>query len=146
VLEVDLRSGADVEATAAGAGIRVIPALSGITGATLSSDGNAPLVLTCPVPLPTDRAPGSFVLSDRALDELIGPSRSMLLSVIAAHPELGTRELARRTGLAPASVSEHAQILRRAGLTDATPDGARITHQLTPLGWALLLRPPDDAL
>jgi DNA-binding IclR family transcriptional regulator len=30
----------------------------------------------------------------------------MLLSVIAAGPEQGTRELARRTGLAPASVSD----------------------------------------
>jgi hypothetical protein len=58
-------------------------------------------VLTCPVPLPRDQALKIGPLSDPALDELIGPSRSMLLSVIAAGPGQGTRELARRTGLAP---------------------------------------------
>jgi DNA-binding transcriptional ArsR family regulator len=140
VLEVDLASGAQVEATATGAGIRVIPTLSSTPGVTLSSDGHAPIVLTCPVPLPAGRAPETGTLSDPALDELIGPSRSMLPSVIADGPGQGTRELARRAGLAPASVSEHTQILRRAGLTDATPDGSRVTHRVTPLGWALLLR------
>lgn len=79
-------------------------------------------------------------LSDRALDELIGPSRSMLLTAITARPGQGTRELARRSGFAPASVSEHTQILRRAGLTETTRDGTRVEHQLSPLGWALLLR------
>jgi hypothetical protein len=118
VLEVDLCSRADVEATAAGAGIRVVPSLSGTPGVTLSSDGHAPIVLTCPVPLPADRAYVTGTLSDRALDELIGPSQSMLLSIIAARPGQGTRELARRTGLAPASVSEHSQIF--AGPTSPT--------------------------
>jgi DNA-binding transcriptional ArsR family regulator len=45
-----------------------------------------------------------------------------------------------QAGLAPASVSEHAKILRRGGLTESAPDGSRVTHRLTPLGWALLLR------
>jgi DNA-binding transcriptional ArsR family regulator len=109
--------------------------------ASLSSDGRAPIVLACPVPLPADWTPETGPLSDRAIDELIGPSRSMLLTAIAAGPGQGTRELARRTGFAPASVSEHTQILRRAGLTEASQDGTRVTHQLSPLGWALLLRP-----
>jgi DNA-binding transcriptional ArsR family regulator len=70
-----------------------------------------------------------------------GPGRRAAgTGVIAACPGLGTRELARRTGLAPASVSEHARVLRRAGLTAAAPDGSRVVDQLTPLGWALLLR------
>jgi DNA-binding transcriptional ArsR family regulator len=50
------------------------------------------------------------------------------------------RDLARRTGLAPASVSEHTQVLRRAGLTEVRPNGTRVTHRVSPLGWALLLR------
>jgi predicted transcriptional regulator len=145
VLEVDLASGAHVEAAAAGAGIRVVPTLAEAPGVTLSSDGDAAIVLTCPVPLPGDQAPEIGLLSDPALDELIGPRRSMLLSVIAAGPGQGTRELARRTGLAPASVSEHARILRQAGLTGISPDGARKAHRLTPLGWALLLRSADPA-
>jgi DNA-binding transcriptional ArsR family regulator len=132
-------------AAAAGAGIRVVPTLSEAPGVTLSSDGHAPIVLICPVPLPGDQAPETGLLSDPALDELIGPSRSMLLSVIAADPGQGTRELARRTGLAPASVSEHARILRQAGLTGISPDGARKAHRLTPLGWSLLLRSADPA-
>jgi len=146
VLEVDLSSGVNVEAAAAGAGIRVVPTLAAMPNVGLSSEGHAPLVLTCPVSRPAGRSPGTAPLSDPALDHLIGPSRSMLLSVIADGPGLGTRELARRTGLAPASVSEHAQVLRRAGLTGTTRNGARVTHHVTPLGRALLLRPDDQAL
>jgi hypothetical protein len=134
-----------VEAAAFGAGIRVVPTLSEAPGVTLSSDGHAPIVLTCPVPLPGDQALEIGLLSDPALDELIGPSRSMLLSVIAAGPGQGTRELARRTGLAPASISEHGRILRQAGLIGISPDGARKARRLTPLGWSLLLRSADPA-
>jgi DNA-binding transcriptional ArsR family regulator len=145
VLEVDLHSGANVAAAAAGAGIRVVPTLAETPSASLSSDGHAPIVLVCPVPLAAGSLPVPGPLSDQALDELIGPSRSMLLSTIAAGPGQGTRELGRRTGLAPASVSEHAQVLRRAGLTEAIPQGTRVTHQLTALGWALLLRSAGSA-
>jgi hypothetical protein len=130
---------------AVGVGIRVVPTLSEAPAVTRSSDGHAPIVLTCPVPLPGDQAPEIGLLSDPALDELTGPSRSMLLRVIAAGPGQGTRELARRTGLAPASVSEHARILRQAALTGISPDGACKAHRLTPLGWALLLRSADPA-
>jgi len=52
--------------------------------------------------------PETGPLSDPALEELIGPSRSMLLGVMAAGPGQGVRELARRTGLArPRSASTH---------------------------------------
>jgi hypothetical protein len=66
VLEVELASGAQVEATATGAGIRVVPTLSSTPGVTLSSDGHAPIVLTCPVPLPAGLAPEPGTLSARA--------------------------------------------------------------------------------
>jgi hypothetical protein len=115
VLEVELSSGAHVEAAATGAGIRVVPTLSDAPGVTLSSDGHAPIVLTCPVPLPGDQVTGTGPLSCPALDNLIGPSRSMLLSVIAAHPGQGTRELARRSGFAPPrSASTHRSCARPA--------------------------------
>lgn len=142
VLEIDLASGADVEAATTGAGVRIVPTLSASPGATLSSDGLAPLVLTCPTPMPAGPAPGTHLPGNPALEQLIGPNRSMLLGVIAAQPGHGTRELARLSGLAPASVSNHTKVLRTAGLTDVTRDGARVTHHLSPLGWALLLHRP----
>jgi hypothetical protein len=133
VLEVDLASGAHVEAAAVGPGIRVVPTLAEAPGATLSSEGDAPIVLTCPVPLPGDQAPERGLLSDPALDELIGPSRSMLLSVIAAGPGLGTRELARRTGLGP-----------RLGQR-ARPDPASGRPDRHQPGWCPQGPPPDPA-
>jgi hypothetical protein len=109
-----------------------------------SSDGDAPIVLTCPVPLPGDLAPETGQLSDPALDELIGLSRSMLLSVIAAgpgrapgnspaapgSPRLGQRP---RPDPAPGRACRH------------QPDGARKAHRLTLLGWTLLLRSAGPA-
>ena len=143
ILEIDLASGADVEAATTGSGIRIVPTLSTSPGVTLSSEGEAPLVLTCPVPMPAGRAPGTRLPGTPALEQLIGPNRTMLLSVIATHPGHGTRELARLTGLAPASVSDHTKVLRNAGLTNATRTGSRTTHHLSPLGWAVLLHRAD---
>jgi DNA-binding transcriptional ArsR family regulator len=141
VLEVDLASGADVEAVATGAGLRIVPTLSGTPSVTVSAQGDAPTVLAVPLgpPAPEDTGYGR-----PALDDLLGPSRALLLAVVGRHPGLGTRELARRTGLAPASVSDHAGVLRRAGLVRTARAGRRVAHDATPLGRALLAGPASS--
>ncbi|MGW0577145.1 helix-turn-helix domain-containing protein [Streptomyces sp. NPDC002920] len=50
-----------------------------------------------------------------------------------------TSQLARRVGLSIASASEHATVLRRAGLVTTHRTGRTRHHSLTPLGAELLL-------
>ncbi|MFG2311523.1 winged helix-turn-helix domain-containing protein [Streptomyces sp. NPDC048566] len=46
--------------------------------------------------------------------------------------------LADRAGVSAATASEHAGVLRAAGLITTVRDGSRVVHALTPLGEALL--------
>nr|WP_252980871.1 helix-turn-helix domain-containing protein [Streptomyces chartreusis] len=50
----------------------------------------------------------------------------------------GTTALAERAGVSVATASEHATVLRAAGLITTVRDGSRVLHALTPLGEALL--------
>ncbi|MFI0895117.1 ArsR/SmtB family transcription factor [Streptomyces sp. NPDC020983] len=71
------------------------------------------------------------------LAALIGHSRAAVLEVIA--DGVTTGQLARRVGLSPASASEHASVLRRAGLVVTRRSGRWSHHSLTALGAELLL-------
>ncbi|MBO8196589.1 winged helix-turn-helix transcriptional regulator [Streptomyces oryzae] len=77
-----------------------------------------------------------------ALATLLGHSRAAVLEAIAEG--VSTSRLARRTGLAPASASEHATVLRRAGLVSTRRSGRTAHHTLTPLGAQLLLHTAAD--
>lgn len=70
------------------------------------------------------------------LTALLGRTRARVLD--AAATEGGTAELARRAGISPASASEHATVLRTAGLLTTCRAGSSVRHRLTPLGRALL--------
>ncbi len=70
------------------------------------------------------------------LAALLGHSRAAVLEVIAEGVSTGA--LARRTGLSAASASEHAKVLRRAGLVATAREGRTTHHTLTPLGADLL--------
>lgn len=67
-----------------------------------------------------------------ALGALIGRSRAGLL-VCLSDPS-STTDLARRTGLSPAAVSEHLQILRGAGLLTAQRAGRNVLYHRTSRG------------
>jgi DNA-binding transcriptional ArsR family regulator len=71
------------------------------------------------------------------LAALLGHSRAAVLEVIA--DGVTTGQLARRVGLSPASASEHATVLRRAGLVATRRSGRSSHHTLTALGSELLL-------
>ncbi|MFD5435470.1 winged helix-turn-helix domain-containing protein [Kitasatospora sp. NPDC127067] len=73
-----------------------------------------------------------------ALTALLGRSRAIVLCVIADHPACTTTQLAQRAGLSPASASEHATTLRKAGLTALTRERKAALHTLTHLGLTLL--------
>ncbi|GAQ59392.1 ArsR/SmtB family transcription factor [Streptomyces acidiscabies] len=71
------------------------------------------------------------------LAALLGHSRAAVLEVIAEGAS--TSQLARRVGLSIASASEHATVLRHAGLVTTHRTGRTRHHSLTPLGAELLL-------
>ncbi|RDI60558.1 ArsR/SmtB family transcription factor [Nocardia pseudobrasiliensis] len=103
-----------------------------------SVDEGAPVRLI----VPALRDPGDFIAAwgprprNDALVALLGRTRAAVLEVVAAG--CTTTELARRLAVSPATASEHASILRRAGLIDSRRERNAMRHELTTLGAALL--------
>ncbi|WP_405569523.1 winged helix-turn-helix domain-containing protein [Streptomyces sp. NBC_01167] len=71
-----------------------------------------------------------------SLGRLVGHTRSAVLQAIRYG--CTTSELARRAGVSLASASQHAAVLRDAGLVLTLRHGNAVLHTLTPLGAALL--------
>lgn len=97
-------------------------------------DPALPPVLVYPIThceAPTVREPGGSSLA-----KLVGTTRSAVLHAIGDGGT--TSELARRAGVSLASASQHAGVLREAGLVATLRHGNAVLHTLTPLGAALL--------
>jgi DNA-binding transcriptional ArsR family regulator len=71
-----------------------------------------------------------------ALAALVGRNRAAVLQSIA--DGCTTTELARRVGISLAAASQHASVLRGAGLIATRRQGSAVLHVLTPLGAELL--------
>lgn len=82
---------------------------------------------------------------ERSLGRLVGQTRSEILQGIGVG--CTTSELARRADVSLASASQHATVLRDAGLLVTLRQGNAVLHTLTPLGAALLrgARPAEAA-
>lgn len=76
--------------------------------------------------------------STAALGKLLGGTRSIVLRAVATAPGLTTAELAFRADVALATASEHASVLRAAGVITSHRDGNRVRHYPTALATALL--------
>ncbi|WP_406395460.1 ArsR/SmtB family transcription factor [Streptomyces sp. NBC_00887] len=96
-------------------------------------DPHLPPVLVYPV---THRAAPAFAEPGPWLGRLVGHTRSAVLRAIGNG--CTTSELARRTGVSLASASQHACVLREAGLVLTLRHGSSVLHTLTPLGDSLL--------
>ncbi|AWZ03297.1 MULTISPECIES: helix-turn-helix domain-containing protein [unclassified Streptomyces] len=72
----------------------------------------------------------------RNLGKLVGHTRSVVLQAIGDGAT--TSELARRAGVSLASASQHAGVMREAGLVTTLRRGNAVLHTVTPLGAALL--------
>ncbi|MFE9455863.1 ArsR/SmtB family transcription factor [Streptomyces californicus] len=96
-------------------------------------DPSLPPVLVYPV-----ANPGAPVFAEPGpwLGRLVGHTRSAVLSSIGTG--CTTSELARRAGVSLASASQHASVLREAGLVLTLRHGSSVLHTLTPLGGSLL--------
>lgn len=107
---------------------------------TLSSlvDKDAPMMLVVPVMRDVSDFAAAWGprATNEALTALLGRTRAAALQVIAEG--CSTTELARRLGVSPATASEHASILREAGLVDSWRHRNAMRHEVTTLGSALL--------
>jgi DNA-binding transcriptional ArsR family regulator len=142
-----LESGGVVECMLAGRGLDVVPSVfcRDVPEAYVPGDGG-PGVLIYPVPdhatvlrepagtAPAGTAPEGDVPD--GLAGLVGPTRAAVLAALTGGSTTG--EVARRLRISPAGASQHATVLRRAGLILSTRRGNSVLHTLTPLGTALL--------
>jgi len=112
---------------------------------TWSTDGGPSLLF---VPAGRDPATVMRLLAPArptgyALGALLGRTRAAVLELIATTPGITTGTIASRLGCAQASVSEHATVLREAGLVASDRHRNTVRHRITPLGEALLGSPTE---
>ncbi|GAA2426396.1 winged helix-turn-helix domain-containing protein [Actinomadura vinacea] len=86
-------------------------------------------------------APSSRRDPRRPLAALLGRTRTTVLTELSAPGGCTTTELARRTGISLASASQHAGVLRDAGLISTVRHGGHVVHSLRPAGESLINAP-----
>jgi hypothetical protein len=94
-------------------------------------DGSLLLLYPSATPLPLVRGASD----GDGLGDLLGPTRAEILRL--SHDQLTTSELARSAGISIASASQHAKVLRLAGLVTSQRVGKAVVHGPTPLGVGL---------
>jgi hypothetical protein len=144
VLEIKMANGIDYDLRLEGQGIVLLPSLfctrSIVTDSSLEQGGQ--LVVSYPAghDWPLRRLTTLAPKSTSAVSALLGKTRAAVLATIAEHPGCSTKELAALTDIAPASASEHATVLRQAGLINTVRHRNAAIHSPTNLGLALLNR------
>ncbi|WP_344475237.1 winged helix-turn-helix domain-containing protein [Nonomuraea monospora] len=128
---------ADRDVRLDGRGLVLIPSFFCWRAPTTLQDPAGPQVLVYPVRHDPAWLTGDPAQPSRSLRRLLGATRASVLAAVADTPAT-TTGLARRTGISPASASEHARTLQNAGLLTASRDGNRVYHVLTELGARLL--------
>jgi hypothetical protein len=148
-LEIEMPNGVEYDLYPAGRGVVLAPSVFRTRTLVLDDSEPQPVVtypadpgwpvrgLTLLAPPPSTRASASAVAA------LLGSTRSVVLNVIAERPGCSTKELAATAGIAPASASEHATVLRNAGLIRTGRHRNTVLHSVTDLGLALLNAPPQ---
>ncbi|MFD5752470.1 ArsR/SmtB family transcription factor [Streptomyces sp. NPDC127033] len=131
-----------------GRGILLAPSTFLTSSAAVVDDGHSQPVVTYPAGQHEalsslsvlTRLPATLQATT-AVSALLGRTRAAVLSTIAEHSGCTTTELARLVRIAPASASEHATVLREAGLVRTTRHRNRVLHSPSSLGIALLNAP-----
>lgn len=151
VLEVEMPNGIEWDLFLQGRGVLLVPSL--FRRRTLvEEDGPAEVIVSYPVD-PGQPLSGLTVVAPAppagparsAVASLLGQTRAAVLGVIAGQPGCSTSELAALAGIAPASASEHATVLRNAGLIRTSRHRNAVLHSATDLGIALLNAPAHSA-
>ncbi|GAA4672049.1 ArsR/SmtB family transcription factor [Streptomyces youssoufiensis] len=145
VLHVTTASGRDDDVRLEGRGLLLIPSVFGAHYPAYDHPDDGQPWITFPVRDSAHAAAATAGSTARTLTDapaslraLLGRTRAVVLLVIAEHPACTTSQLAAHARISPASASEHATVLRNAGLTTLTRQGKRVLHALSPAGQALL--------
>lgn len=142
VLEIRTLDGAEHDLYLRGRGILLVP--SWFLTRVMVGICTDPPILCYPasqdgaVQALTTSAPGNV---RSRTETLLGQTRATVLATVAEHPACSTKELAALTDIAPASASEHATVLREAGLICTVRHRNSVLHSPTELGIALLNGP-----
>lgn len=137
--ELSVPSHRDQELHLGGRGLLLIPSYFCVSGPLTMFKASLPPVLVYPVERGPEDLVGYAEPPVAALDALMGVTRAAVLEALGAGAAT-TTELAGRVGISPASASEHAKVLRNAGLLTSSRDRNRMLHQLSGIGSALLER------
>lgn len=143
VLEVDTTFDADLQVDERG--LVLVPSLFGEGNTLIAGDERSP-VLGYHLGRDEPRTGGRTRAHERdqAIDALVGATRAAVLR--AALVGGSTTEIARRLGVSPASVSQHARVLRDAGLVGTKRVGQAVLHVATGRGRALLGHDANPAI
>lgn len=123
----------------AGRGLLIIPSYFCQRAPITLADSELPPVLLYPIAheqAGTDRSIETRSDGGRRLVALLGRTRAAVLRVLGTGAT--TSEIAQRLEISPASASEHATVLRNAGLIASGRERNTVIHALTPLGQTLL--------
>ncbi|WBB64910.1 winged helix-turn-helix domain-containing protein [Micromonospora sp. WMMD812] len=124
-----------------GRGLLLVPSFFCARTPVALLDPALPPVLVYPVDrlgglAPTAGDGGGPNQGREALAALLGRTRAAVLQV--SDDGCTTGEMARRLNISPAAASQHATVLRNAGLLVSQRDRNTVLHTLTPLGRAML--------
>ncbi len=137
-----------------GRGLVLVPSFFCRRTSMTFADPDLPPLLVYPVdPIPgwmaerqdTSCASQSSARHARSLATLLGRTRATILRTIADTPYLNTTELARAAGTSVAGASQHAAVLREAGLVTTRRCHGHAVHAVSDRGAMLLDRPPGTA-
>ncbi|WP_419997991.1 ArsR/SmtB family transcription factor [Streptomyces boninensis] len=139
VLEADYPVDKDIYLD--GRGLLLVPSYFCRRGPVALADPSLAPTLVYPVPrnrpAPPGPPPGDATAENLA--RLLGHTRAAVLQTLSH--DCTTSDLARRAGVSLSSASEHAAILRAAGLVTSIRQRNTVRHALTPMGLALLEGP-----
>lgn len=138
VLEVDYPVDRDLFLN--GRGLLLLPSFFCRHTPVTFADPDLTPVLVYPLEHPAPRVMPT-VSPGHSLGKLVGRTRSAILHGVGGG--CTTSELARRVDVSLASASQHATVLRDAGLLLTLRHGNAVLHTLTPLGAALLRGGPE---
>jgi DNA-binding transcriptional ArsR family regulator len=124
----------------AGRGLLLVPSFFCWRTLVTLPDGDQQPVLVYPIDkgtvFPAAAPEPSGGDAARRLGALLGNTRAAVLRAVGT--PCTTTELGRRAGVSIASASQHATVLREAGLISTQREGSSVRHSLTALGAALL--------
>ncbi|MFG3223892.1 MarR family transcriptional regulator [Kitasatospora sp. NPDC048194] len=149
VLEVDLLSGVEGDVHLQGRGLLLTPSVFATRAPLVDPDTEPQPVLAYPAHY--DPATGPLLAARPALgtalgtapapvSALLGRTRAAVLHTIAQRPGCTTGELAGALRITASGASQHATVLREAGLITTLRDRNTALHTATPTGLALLER------